>query len=768
MKKLIPTAAGGRLASRTMDVTRSGFQGCDSRVLVRFVAVFAVALICGHTNLSLAQPANDRSIGSVQIPGEIVADRLRTDYPTTAGFFVNRGEFGAPTEYTFEPGVPIRIEWSTEAPSVTRVRWQLCPTEGRCRPIAQGEVDANNFRFTIPQSVFWPSPDNEGRLQRYGRYAFVITPLQQSGNRAANSARVFATRGSRPQDGPGPFAGWNRAVFPRVEIASSSEQIGQVHLTQLFYNYLDLTLLARNLSDQPTAPVNVRVADERDLWRGEQLLTIPSLDPGETWQQETRLQANVGPPQSQADEQRQQRAWRQRHQDLCGPVLHVNMDYAGPASQAPLNPSQKQLIVESHYADYPIRSPELPVCWTDGAGATQCIQMCEFEKNLRAELDGAVKGYSVFLGPYPRSFGGGYARTEDGQPPLLFDANTQLPLASVSKMITAYGMLAATRQRRVNVDPGFTIDTPLGPFFPPNWQVQQHFRNRSLVEYLRQSSGIYTYANGFHTYDQMQTLFETGVTAGQNAAFCGCSDIPSNDANRPWVNTMANPQWCYSNANTAIMRMLLPALMGIQPPADANVLSEHYGQWYEALMQQLVFEPLGIGHVGCRPTSPNNALAYDGFQDPKPGGALVNQVEQCGARGWTMSANELGRLLMSLGYADGRVVSDADHQLTMTRALVYAGETCRNMDGTSNTGSNIWGMGWDLANLNVLTKNGGTGGTRVEGGRRVAAGTISTVSTIFNPTRRPGWIPAVVLVNSGGRAADAALFAAYNNSVYTP
>jgi hypothetical protein len=114
---------------------------------------------------------------------------------------------------------------------------------------------------------------------------------------------------------------------------------------------------------------------------------------------------------------------------------------------------------------------------------------------------------------------------------------------------------------------------------------------------------------------------------------------------------------CYSNLNFAIFRILLPRIMGLTDDDESK-----YTDQYVQIVRDKVFAPLGITDADCNaPSNGAYALAYSS-PDPNLGHDFGDRRRTCGGEGWYLSVEDLGKLLLSLNGADGRILSELEFQ----------------------------------------------------------------------------------------------------------
>jgi CubicO group peptidase (beta-lactamase class C family) len=292
--------------------------------------------------------------------------------------------------------------------------------------------------------------------------------------------------------------------------------------------------------------------------------------------------------------------------------------------------------------------------------ATSCVSIADVYHNIAAKLDGKVVGYAccvgrASLGAYSR----GYARTTVNAPARLFLPSTKIPVASVSKVVTALAAIRVLAKNRV------PLGSKIGPYLPSDWKVDPYVASISFRELLSHSSGIKDYGNNDQKYDTLKNFFTQKVDPTKNTPCQPASVMNPADPINP-----NNKSRCYSNYNFGIFRILLPIVDGfVDDPANrAAKLAAHYVK----LVQKNVFEPVGAYGVDSKPpASGPQAHAYS-FSYKYPGTESGYDWGDCtagvGAAGWYLAIEDIEKVLNSLNKNDGRILTTK--QMTDMEALV--------------------------------------------------------------------------------------------------
>lgn len=692
------------------------------RILTVCLGIVCAVPVQAQSNLQL-QPG-------LQIRPDLLPDRPIALLSADLDLIVGSGEFvQLRKDLSVTAPQALRFEWGVRVDTAVSARWEVMRSDTAAL-VASGILtpvpdEGRTRSFTLAANTFLlPSPPAQNV-----EFEIRLWPLDGQGARIGGGASPVRITQLSPDNIAPPTDFGAGAVFPTVTLERKTESIGQIRLTQLYNTHMDVTIRAENAGSQPTDPMFLRVQDNSRLYRQQQVVEIPVLKPGDATVREVRLHAILPPAESQLPARQQVRTWRARHGQMCGAELRVQLDWKGPASQSPISPTRIMPLVPASWQNVALIPPNRRQC-----SGGQCTSSCAVEKELRRLTNGRVQGYGFALGQYPHSGGGGLARrSEDGRLP--FTGETKITVASVSKWITALGTLA------VLADNGMDIFDQIGPFFPPDWDVDPYFQGLTFDDLLGQRSGIMDYGNIKQDFAALRAFMEQQVDPGWTTA---CQ--PANVQNPPNpVNTAQMP--CYSNYNTALMRVLLPrvagAVTGIAAPGA-------YDTAYEDLINTFVFRPVGATGTGCRP--PGTGDHAFGYNRGETGGGMDwgDVRDACGAAGWYVSAADMAAVLTSVLQRDGRILRE-DITPPMAQQM------------------QMRGLGIDNSNSFWMEKNGAWGGCNDNG-----CGQTGTSAAIFLGGAGNGAGPAMVGVlflnsdvdaDGGPGSARALLQRAYQNAL---
>lgn len=650
------------------------------------------------------------------------------------------GEFQSlETAVTVTAPQNLTMQWTTDQAAAAGGTWQV--TNAANQVVATGEATpaptAGHFqRFTIPANAFLVSPSSASTLK------FKVSIQPHNGvMQAAGTASPSVVVTQVPNSSTPPVVFGDNANFPKVEIVSYDEKIGVVPYTQIQYAGADVTVRITNKSRTVTDPAWLALKDTNLLMRQNTSgVSIPSLQPGATQLVNVHMDAILPAAQSQLPQAQQFSQWHAQYRNVCGVQLSSVLDWRGPQAQTPFGSHLESLVVKEGWSDYAKVPPNTPIC-----SGNQCVSVCQIEKNIRAQLDGNVTGYSFFVGQYPKFGSHGDARTAADAPEKDFKSDTKITVASVSKMVTAIAAVRIIDQKGAAMPLG--LDTPIGAYLPADWVVGNYLKNVTFAQLLSQRSGIKDYGNVSMDYAQLKKFFTQSVNAN-GSTMCQPSSVV-NPANPVNVNDQTR---CYSNYNTAIMRVLLPRVAGFAEDANQATRAQTLANQYVSLVQKNVFDLVGQTGVSCKPpVAGGHALAYKGTGNAQ-GYDWGDNTLICGAAGWYLSVQDLAKVMLSLNAKDGKIL---------------AASGGKDLFNTMRTRQ----LGWDIANNGELEKNGGWG-ANCNGSGNAVCDNISTSMAVFGPVTGPR-VLGVLFINSNivggvaaGGGAKGVLEKAYNDAIY--
>jgi CubicO group peptidase (beta-lactamase class C family) len=328
-------------------------------------------------------------------------------------------------------------------------------------------------------------------------------------------------------------------------------------------------------------------------------------------------------------------------------------------------------------------------------------------ESLHSQLRDDVVGYAFALGTEPMVTGaGGLARVKADGGPIHFTPDTPMIIASVSKLVSAVATI------RLLQDHHLGLNTPIGPYFPTDWTIDPYIQKITFAQLLNQKSGIKDFGNGPMSYKRLKSFFTQSVEQGSTTPCGGAAVV---DPKNPL--TPRNLDFCYSNFNAAILTILLPQVTGRPDQADP----EQFERYYERLVQEIVFKPVGVMNAACAPNGSNYALSYI-YPGDAPGKDWGSQYSRCATGGWYVSPIGVGKVLASIAMEDGRILRET-------------GGYSSFKDIRSS------GLGLDRNSADMMEKNGVLGDD---------PGVLAVSALIFFPDGER--LPAVLFTNSTNKA----------------
>jgi CubicO group peptidase (beta-lactamase class C family) len=253
-----------------------------------------------------------------------------------------------------------------------------------------------------------------------------------------------------------------------------------------------------------------------------------------------------------------------------------------------------------------------------------------------------ARGYSIVVnkgGNWVDTFSSGWAyrnATGGGYAPM--HVNQEINVASVSKTITAVGVLQLLNKNNL------TIDSTIGGWLPAYWNAATVVKNLTFKQLLTHSSGLLESNTG---YDSLKVTVARGL------------DNP------------AKPLNTYANINFALFRAIIPYLVNktaaatqeaAMLPANASGFENWLSQEYVKYMQEKVWTPIGISSATCTPSA-NTAMGFNENNGNGPVDIVVtgnngDWTNTCGGGGYYLSVMEMARFNAYLAHATSLLSSE--------------------------------------------------------------------------------------------------------------
>jgi CubicO group peptidase (beta-lactamase class C family) len=639
------------------------------------------------------------------------------------------------------------FQWTTDEAKAVGGIWQIIDSSNVM--VASGHTTpapgAGKFGFfTIPANTFLKVNPPATSV----KYNVTIRPYD-SKNQILGAASVAVVVTQVADTPPPPIKLGPSALFPVLELVHYQEQKGQF---QVPVGTLQLRV---STGGQPkTDPMCLSIKDANGLMAEVEPQKIDVMTGTEHKQLPSFLLKAVLPPaRSQMGQDQQYAEWKVNYQAQGGVDLRAVMDWCGSPSggQVPIDGHREVILYRGLGDSTPCEEgkpaaaappPDVPICDTKA-----CTSLAEMARRIHQRLNCRVVGYSFFVGrPGTKFEAFGMARTVADPPLSNFKSSTKMTVASASKFITALATIKVLQKHNI------PVGSPIGPFLPSDWTITNSIVPAiTFQQLLAQTSGIKDYGNHGHDYAAVKAFFTQPVNFFDVEAIkkapCAKPDIT------PQYAIVPDNQYCYSNYNTAVLRMLLPvieqgaAAFKASDPTTLAALPQKFADAYVQIVQSHVFEPLGLKNMDCRPpVGAPYALGYV-FPGTTPGYDWTDQRLSCGAQGWYLSVEDYTKVLLSLNANDGKLLtSDQSSQYSFSNVV----QQSLGLDMTSYQGHRY------------VEKNGAEG---VGNGN----GITTSVAIMGGDSSTPG-IVGVLFINSDittepGAGASAILLGAYTKAL---
>jgi len=657
------------------------------------------------------------------------------------------------------PGPPpsngtLAIGWSTSAKTAMGVTWQVkkagaLVASGNA-PLTKAAPPNTTIWIFIPATFLAATPPTTAVT-----YDITVTP-HDAANKPVDTASPAVVVTQVVDTSPGTHFGGN-AVFPTIEFVSYTPNFGGVQFTQIYYELGTLIVRARNTGKVGTNMMRLFVTDRNGTMRQTPgTAAIPALKPTESFEVKVQLQGILPPAKSQTPDEQQYTDWIRRYAEKCGVEFDaaMDLDMKDPHAQSLVNThSEVGLLYRGIGSsdNIPLVKTEVPLC-----DNTMCVSMADVAANIRSQLSGKAVGFAFFLGGCSiKSEAYGSARTRVDYLPLVtnpvdFTPSTKMTVASVSKVVTALAAIRVIAQRQ-KTDPNLKkgLDSVIGTYLPPwNWGNEEQVASITYRQLLSQTSGVRNYGDFDLDYGALKKFFSKPVAAGNGT--CGDQTNKDVDAVDPAIVTDKKTA-CYSNLNFALFRILLPRIMGYGGDDETE-----YANRYVQIVQDTVFTPLGITDVDCAPPKNSEYALAHAFPGNQPGHDFGDQRKLCGGEGWYLSVEDLGKLLLSLNGADGRILTDAEFRDMQDNPAVHP--VGWDWNCPSNCSPPVAGVRWIEKN-GLLEYNGGPP-------------LVTTSIAIFGGANKTPYLPGAVgvlfvnsdIANAPKSSADKVLKSAFANA----
>ncbi len=292
-----------------------------------------------------------------------------------------------------------------------------------------------------------------------------------------------------------------------------------------------------------------------------------------------------------------------------------------------------------------------------------------FDAQLRSNLNTGLKGYTYLImkdGQVKYTYSDGHARSpQDGLQP--WDEFQKMHVASISKTITTVATLRLLKMK--GLDPSEKIYK----YLPPDWQIGPNVQSLTFSDLMSHRAGFLDKINDAPTlsteYDGLKIMVANGANGMKSRI--------------------------YSNVHHALLRIILPVLWDY-PNNSAPIYNEDYtARRYEQIVNELVFNPLGI-QASLFDNDPNGGvLAYSSASDPDGAFETFDYRKKAGGYGWVLSARDVAKFWAYLWHSDELLDEEQRQQMRDTEMGLWN-------SGNSNGGRYYCKLGGWFTTVNGL------------------------------------------------------------------
>ena len=260
-----------------------------------------------------------------------------------------------------------------------------------------------------------------------------------------------------------------------------------------------------------------------------------------------------------------------------------------------------------------------------------CISEAKLAANIQSTLAKNVVGYSLQVGGLAPRYGG-KARTSTNPPSLSMAPDLVTNIASVSKTMTAIGILQLLAKDKL------TIDTPISQYIYADWKQGPNINQLTFKHLLTHTSGLAQTASNCMT---------NGTGSGSGIDYAGLEAIVAHGV--PNASYIGVPQ--YGNCNFALLRELMPKLSGkpLLNYPNGPQRAQQSSNLYINYMNAHVYQPVSVPVSQCKPPAgTNDILSYPFPAGNASGTDWGDWSLTCGSGGWVLSADQIFRVINSL------------------------------------------------------------------------------------------------------------------------
>lgn len=261
----------------------------------------------------------------------------------------------------------------------------------------------------------------------------------------------------------------------------------------------------------------------------------------------------------------------------------------------------------------------------------------------------------------------GRARTSADDNETVFQTDTRIEIASVSKIITTVAVLRLLESQ--GGDLNALLSTPISTYLPSDWTIGPNVNLITIRHLLTHTSGFVeggpkdpanaigvNFENfGNNNLQNLRALVAAGLGAPTRSLPDGSPAYPRS----------------YSNANFSLLAKMIPYMLpdgwrdildnvSLNDPDSADAV---FGGLYSAYVAENVLAPCGIDNPTMDVTGDNLALSYVfDTAESVAGSSAADQTDVGGAFGWKLTAPELARFMNTVRHTN-TVLSDTARDL---------------------------------------------------------------------------------------------------------
>lgn len=250
-----------------------------------------------------------------------------------------------------------------------------------------------------------------------------------------------------------------------------------------------------------------------------------------------------------------------------------------------------------------------------------CFSIDSFAANIKKTLTGNCVGYGFVIfyrDTLGRMYAEGLKRTQANGGPLNFDVFSKVQLASLSKTVSAVALLQILARKNL------PTTEPVKNYLPGDWTLGSNIDRIIFRQLLRHESGIRNSGSGCdgHTYDELKCKMQKGVSTDSIGVFQ------------------------YNNQNTALLRVIIPKLLGFphMPAANDAITAANYIRY----VQDSVLGRAQITKSQCYPDTSSNQFYYRWPYANTKGAKFGDHTLYAGATGWFVSVTEYASMINKL------------------------------------------------------------------------------------------------------------------------